>query len=169
MSLEHSRINPGVDHLLQPHNKRLQEGSLPQVHRTFSRYDAWMKKQEPYVQAILAWHNTGANKHLFFQSRWVWRGRNFPAAYLETCCADGTPVPLSNQPGCTFPSREACESFCLVHCIGHQLCHAHPRQSTSCCQRQSSEHYTPDLVFSTSTHFLRWLQLCLWRRLNSWL
>ena len=84
-------------------------GSLVQECSTSSRFEAWLQKAEPYMRALIAWHNAEADRNLFFQSHWVLRGRVAPAAFLEECCEDGIPVPQSDELGCSFPSREACE------------------------------------------------------------
>ncbi len=76
-----------------------------------SSYEAWVQKQEPYVQALLPQHDCEAQRHLFSQTRWLERGRISPRAFLEACCEEGIPVPL--QSAWTFPSREECESPCL--------------------------------------------------------
>ena len=62
------------------------------------------------MQALLRWHDAEAQIRANFQSQWVsaW-SQHSPADFLYECCDEGVSVPLCQQPGYSFPSREACE------------------------------------------------------------
>ena len=100
---------------------------LLQAYNPHEAFGLWLGQQEPYLQALLDWHGTEVQWRSDFQKQWV-RARSLhdPANFLYECCDEGISVPLCQQPGYTFPSRDACEPPCRypVHGCQSRCCSA---------------------------------------------